>query len=136
MRKLSMKKPGTPAIEEDSESGSGGVSAEGLGARLPRCGVAAEPPLEPLFPEPARPFDFERPPAARVDPGVGPCGCWALTCGVVARFGELCAVGGGAGVELDCGVGLAVVVVETSGGLVEVVGSGGVLASLVAFGDP
>ena len=48
MRKLSMKKPGTPAIELESDSGSAGVSAEGLGARLPRLGFAGEPPVFPL----------------------------------------------------------------------------------------
>src|SRR5437763_1648493 len=33
MRKLSMKKPGTPASGAEKSSGSGGVSAEGDGAR-------------------------------------------------------------------------------------------------------
>ena len=41
MRKLSMKNAGTPAIDEDSESGSAGVSAEGFGAFLPRLGLLA-----------------------------------------------------------------------------------------------
>jgi hypothetical protein len=40
MRKLSMKNAGTPAIEVESDSGSGGVSADGFGARLPRLGLA------------------------------------------------------------------------------------------------
>jgi hypothetical protein len=35
MRKLSMKKPGMPAIEEPSVSGRGGVSVEGSGALGP-----------------------------------------------------------------------------------------------------
>jgi hypothetical protein len=42
-----MKKPGTPAIDDDSESGSAGVSAEGFGARLPRFGFATVPPAAP-----------------------------------------------------------------------------------------
>jgi hypothetical protein len=40
-----MKNAGTPAIADDSESGSGGVSAEGFGARAPRSGLLYPPPF-------------------------------------------------------------------------------------------
>ena len=53
-----MKKPGTPAIEDDSESGSAGVSADGFGARLPRLGAAVDAPVDPGFSPLPAPFDF------------------------------------------------------------------------------
>lgn len=63
MRKLSMKNWGTPAIDEKSESGKAGVSAEGAGARRPRC-TAPEPPVDPRLPVcPLAPeIDVEDPP--------------------------------------------------------------------------
>src|SRR5436190_898493 len=45
MRKLSMKKPGTPASGAEKSSGSGGVSAEGAGARGPLALDRAPPAL-------------------------------------------------------------------------------------------
>src|SRR3954470_20149875 len=88
MRKLSMKKAGTPAIEEDSDSGSGGVSADGLGARLPRFGFACEPALAPSWPPgpclavPCFPARLDRVLPWALCPLT--CGAAAVGCGVVA----------------------------------------------------
>ncbi len=74
MRKLSMKNAGTPAIDEDSDSGSGGVSAEGFGAALPRRGLAAAPPLDAVRSRPARPAPAPAVRWAAGPPaGVAPC---------------------------------------------------------------
>src|ERR1041385_4174626 len=130
MRKLSMKNPGTPAIEEDSERGSGGVSAEGFGARLPRLGLACAPP-----PEPFACFSCEAPrevPDTCVPDGVFPCACWPLTCGAVPVVGV---VGGAVcvGVE-EAGasvVGLGVLVLGVVSGAGAGVVSGGAAFSVV-----
>jgi hypothetical protein len=104
-----------PAIEEDSDSGNGGVSADGFGARLPRCGLAAAPPLDPGRSRPARPAPAPRR-VAGAPAGVAPCALWPLTCGVVATGG-------------------AVVVVVVGAGVVSVVVAGGVAVVVVAGGD-
>src|ERR1700733_14200236 len=129
-----MKKPGTPAIEEDSDSGSGGVSAEGLGARLPRLGLAAEPPVLPLAAvgEPCSCAPAP-PPCAPFPDGVLPCALWPLTCGAVAvGAGVVVGVelGGGSAVEPVPGVG--VVGVVSGAGVVSV----GVLFSAGAVSVP
>src|SRR2546423_6611236 len=49
MRKLSMKKLGTPASGAEKSSGSGGVSAEGDGARCPVRLAWGPPGLAPGF---------------------------------------------------------------------------------------
>ncbi len=116
MRKLSMKNPGTPAIEEDSESGSGGVSAEGFGARLPRLGLACAPPVEPasrLFASLGCEAVPGCGPRAPVPDGVLPCALWPLTWGA--------AVVGALGVE---GVEVAGASVVVLGVLVLGAGSG------------
>jgi len=41
MRKLSMKKPGTPAIDDSRANGRAGVNVPGDGARVPEPGAAA-----------------------------------------------------------------------------------------------
>jgi hypothetical protein len=95
-----MKNCGTPAIEENSESGSGGVSADGEGARrLLRTFVAEDPPVDPrCAPLPARPGDFDDgEPDPTGAPGVLPCGRWAFTCGVGMTGGAPVAVGEGVG---------------------------------------
>src|SRR6478609_9952126 len=122
MRKLSMKKPGTPAIEEDSDRGSGGVSAEGLGARLPSLGFAGDPPLEPLRPPPAPAPAFDSGRLWLLPVGEPPCAFCPLTRGVVATCGALGAAAGGTGsVVLVVGAlgtsGAGVVVVVPVGGL-------------------
>jgi hypothetical protein len=49
MRKFSMKKPGTPAIDDSRPNGSAGVNVLGDGARAPEPAPAgdAEPPGVP-----------------------------------------------------------------------------------------
>jgi hypothetical protein len=73
-----MKNAGTPAIEEDSDSGNGGVSADGLGARFPSLSFAGEPPLvAPFLPEAV--VDLPRL-AEPTDPDeVVPWALWELT---------------------------------------------------------
>jgi hypothetical protein len=104
-----MKNAGTPAIADDSESGSGGVSAEGFGARAPRCGLLGPPPFArgwwpPLVAPslPGAPACPRRCPAA-----VLPCALCPLTCGVEASGGVVGVVAAGAvspaGAELVAG---------------------------------
>src|SRR5882672_10334067 len=105
MRKLSMKNAGTPAIEEDSDSGSGGVSAEGLGARFPRLSFAGEPPLAPCS-APVFALPLVRPAGAA---GLVPWALCPLTCGVAVVVCGALGAGAGAGVAVDSlgGVGAA-----------------------------
>jgi hypothetical protein len=130
MRKLSMKKPGTPAIEEDSESGSGGVSAEGFGARLPRLGLLVVPPVEPLpAPPPSAPLDLPWAELAGRAPDELPWACWELTCGVVV-VGALDVLGAGV-----LGVGELTVGLVAGAGVVGVVLASGVAGAGVVSGD-
>src|SRR6202035_2326230 len=86
MRKLSMKNPGTPAIEDCSEKGSDGVSADGE--------IAGWPARVPAADEPA-PADalagvaggLARGAGEEVPPRVLPCACCAWTCGVCGGAG-------------------------------------------------
>src|SRR6478735_3905358 len=109
-----MKNAGTPAIAEDSESGSGGVSADGFGARAPRWGLLDAPP-----------FARERWPPLGAPALLGPPACpprcpaavlpWALcplTCGVEASGGAVVVVG----VEVDSPAGAVPVVGGAGGG--------------------
>ena|SRR5438105_12728894 len=113
MRKLSMKKPGIPASEDEKASGSGGVSAEGDGARGP-CGRADDPALP--FAAPTL-FACGPPAALRLRvPGVLRCGRCARTLGAGALCGGFAA--GGAGVVL--GAGVAVEVLGTGVSLTEI----------------
>jgi hypothetical protein len=127
-----MKNPGTPEIDEDSDNGSGGVSADGFGARLPRFGFAVAPPVDPFalppvfFAEPVVvgwPVCFGAPAA-----GVPPCELWPLICGAgVTSVLVVPGVGAGAGslVVGAAGVGgvsaVGVELVVSAGGLVSVV---------------
>src|SRR5450759_4372207 len=92
MRKLSIKKLGTPAIEDSSPSGSEGVSVEGDGARvLPRSSVVEVLSLE--------------------DPGLDCAGTpgvlpWVWRCCT-------CGVGAGSGAPEPEGAGVVVVVVAS-----------------------
>lgn len=118
-----MKNAGTPAIEDDNDSGSGGVNAEGFGARLPRRGLAVVPPfvVEPPAPLPsALPLV---PPRARLGrpAGVAPWALWLLTCGT-AVTGSGAVVVAGAGV-VSVGVDGDGVVVGVDGAGVELVGA-------------
>src|SRR5665213_411797 len=97
-----MKKLDTPEIGDPSVSGSGGVSADGAGARcFGRVPVAAEPSVASVCsPPPAEPFDFACAPrvAPERPPGVLPCACWWRTCGVaVVSLGALALGGAEAG---------------------------------------
>jgi hypothetical protein len=129
-----MKNAGTPAIEDESESGSGGVSADGFGARLPRRGVAVVPPgfgpAAPVPPAFGAPEARERP---RVEPaGVAPCELCPLTCGVVAAGGGVVLVVGA--VSVVVGVGVVGVLVEGVGASlvgVELAGCSGAGVTLV-----
>jgi hypothetical protein len=133
-----MKNAGTPEIDEDSDNGSAGVSAEGFGARLPRCGAFVEPsPVE-------RPASFEPLACAWLCvclPASGelaeelPCALCALTCGVlgagVVVAGSTGAGAGAASLAADV-VGAAVVVLGVGTGVgVELVASGAVVVSTV-----
>jgi hypothetical protein len=107
MRKLSMKKPGTAPSEEVKASDSGGVSADGAGARGPlgRAPAGCEP-LDPLPPflapclapffDPALPpwAPFPRPAPAGVRGALG----WALGPGSVTVVSTVVR-GGGAVVD-------------------------------------
>ena len=107
MRKLSMKKAGTPAIDDDSDSGSGGVSADGCGALLPRLGVAVAAPFSPAAP-PAVDLPCASPaPVAR--DGLALCALCLLTCGATKALLVLGAVAGAgvvspAGATVEAGV--------------------------------
>src|ERR1700736_3285946 len=143
MRKLSMKKLGIPASDEENASGRGGVSVDGEGARRPARVPAAVPGLVcPL----ALAFDFPRRCPAGADPGVLPCLCWPCTWGVVATSGAFDPGSGGGGggalspVAVVCGLepgaGGAEAVEELVGGGA-FVGAAGVLApGVVAAGSP
>jgi hypothetical protein len=142
MRKLSMKKPGTPEIEDSRSSGREGVSVEGEGAAWPARTVPEEElpaaPVSPVAPVwlLAPPLlDF---PEAEVEPetrpAVLPCECAPWTWGVAATAGAPEAGGAGAGgTGAGDGAGAASPVdaaggTETSGGGVEtVVSAGGVV---------
>src|SRR5664280_1410734 len=138
MRKLSMKNAGTPAIEDDSESGSGGVSADGLRARFPRLSFAGEPPLAAPC-SPAAVLDLPRLPRGAEPDGVVPWALCPLTCGVVAAgaggVAGACSGGDSAGGSV-VGAG-GVVGVEAPGagaGTVVVVSGAGVVVSPLAVG--
>src|SRR5271166_2183358 len=95
MRKLSMKNPGTPEIEDSSASGRDGVSVDGGWAGLcARAPAGEEPPVASVWaPGAAPPFDFRR---DRVAPTVLPCERWTLIRGVAPASGTPAPAGDGA----------------------------------------
>jgi hypothetical protein len=109
-----MKKLDTPEIGDPSVSGSGGVSADGAGARcFARVAVVEEPSAAPVCsPPPAGLCDFACAPGAALEPppDVLPCACWVRTCGVVGSAGALATGGAGAGTD-------SVVVAAAGGGV-------------------
>jgi hypothetical protein len=130
-----MKKLEIPEIGDPSVNGSGGVSADGAGARrFPGAPAVDEPSLPlassclpPLLPPP---FDFGCAWVERL-PGVLPCGRCARTCGaVVSTAAPDC---GDAGAGADSVVVVAVLVdgpvAGTSGAGVVVVAAAGVVVS-------
>jgi len=127
-----------PAIGEDSDSGNGGVSAEGFGARAPRRRLAELPPsapaasrLSPFEPLP-RALPRLRSPPRREE--LLPCELWPLTCGVGDPDG---APGGGAGALSTAGGAGVVAPGDSTGGAgagvvaVELASAGEVIASVV-----
>jgi hypothetical protein len=93
-----MKNAGTPAIADDSESGSGGVSADGFGARAPRWGFLVAPPFARERGPPVEAPALLGPPAPprRCPAEVPPWALCPLTCGVEASGGAVVVVGAGA----------------------------------------
>src|SRR5271157_3929001 len=118
MRKFSMKKPGTPAIEDSSPNGSNGVSVDGEGAWWCARGPAAEPSPALPSPVPAAP-PFER--ACAGVPGELPCGRSTLTCGAPAASEEPGRAGAGTVVVPAAGAGELVEPAGASAGGAEVV---------------
>jgi hypothetical protein len=123
-----MKKLDTPEIGDPSVSGSGGVSADGAGARcfprVPPVGELSEPPVVSPCPAPLEPFDFACVPCVPgVAAGVLPCACWARTPGVVVSAGApaLGAAGAGAASVVGVGVGAG----DSGAGAAGVVSAGG-----------
>src|ERR1035441_8525773 len=109
MRKLSMKKPGTPEIEDSSASGSDGVSAEGEIAFCFARGPAEDPSPGAALWLPVSDLDLAgaRAPAGGV-PGLLPWDSWACTCGAEGSGVEVvgCWLGGVAAVELPSPAGV------------------------------
>src|ERR1019366_7028792 len=109
MRKLSMKKPGTPEIEDSSASGSDGGRAEGeIAFRFAR-GPAEDPSPGAALWLPVSDLDLAgaRAPAGGV-PGLLPWDSWACTCGAEGSCVEVvgCWLGGVAAVELPSPAGV------------------------------
>src|ERR1039457_7169875 len=105
-----MKKLDTPEIGDPSVSGSGGVSADGAGARcFARVPVVEEPSAASVCSPPpaAEPCDFVCVSGAAPEPppDVLPCACWVRTIGVgVGSAGALGTGAVGAGTDLVLGV--------------------------------
>src|ERR1039457_1965436 len=118
-----MKKLDTPEIGDPSVSGSGGVSADGAGARcFARVPVVEEPSAASVCSPPpaAEPCDFVCVSGAAPEhpPDVLPCACWVRTIGVgVGSAGALGTGAVGAGSD-------SVVVVVADGGVAGAAGTG------------
>jgi len=122
-----MKKLDTPEIGDPRVSGSGGVSADGAGARcfprVPPVEELSEPPVVSPCPASLEPFDFACAPCVpgELTAGVLPCACWARTPGVVVSAGALAlgATGAGAASVVVVGAG------DSGAGAADVVSAGG-----------
>lgn len=136
-----MKKLDTPEIGDPSVNGSGGVNADGAGARCfaptPAVEEPSVPPVVSVCPPPAEPFDFvcaRWVPGVLVAPAAGvlPCSCWPCTCGVVVSAGGALPLDG---VGAGAGMGSVVVVVAVDGAVVGASGAGVTGAVSVALAD-